>query len=207
MAYTTQMAAALSGARVGQLGYWRRTELFAPEMSAERPVLYSFRDIAALRAFVFLRSEASLQSIRTAVASLRSLGELEHLSRYRMVVEGGTVILRHGDENVDLVKRPGQRLLANFSDVLAAFHNPAGDIVPDLRRPRPNVSVDPAMRGGHPVIRGTRVPFELVAGLVTDGVKPEDMELYFPGVTPAAARDAADFAAFVAGQVETVPAA
>jgi uncharacterized protein (DUF433 family)/DNA-binding transcriptional MerR regulator len=207
VAYTTQMAAALSGAGVGQLGYWRRTDLFKPEVSDKRPILYSFRDLAALRAFVFLRSETSLQSIRTAVASLRSLGELEHLARYQMMAEGGTVVLRHGDENVDLVKRPGQQLLANFSDVLAVFRKPSGDFVPDLRQPRPNVSIDPAMRGGHPVIRGTRIPFEFVAGFVADGVKPEDIYLYYPGVTPAAARDAADFAVFVAGRVETVPAA
>lgn len=206
MAYTAQLTAALSGASMRQLGYWRRTAAFTPEIRSDRPIFYSFRDIAALRAFVFLRQQTSLQSIRAAIASLRGLGELEHLSRYKLVANGGTVIVRLGDDVVDLVRLPGHGLVADFSEVLAEFTMATGATVPNLRRPRPHVTVDPAMRGGHPVIAGTRVPFELVAGLVEDGVAPEDVALFYPGVNAAAARDAADFALYVATHSEA-PAA
>jgi uncharacterized protein (DUF433 family) len=69
--------------------------------------------------------------------------------------------------------------------------------VVDLMRPRPNIEVDPDVQGGYPVIKGTRVEFDLVASLVEDGVKPEEISAFYPAVTPAAARDAAAFANIV----------
>src|SRR5664280_727206 len=55
------LQAALSGASVRQLSYWRLAKsdepLLAPEFHEPRSrVSYSFRDAVALRAFVFLRS-------------------------------------------------------------------------------------------------------------------------------------------------------
>jgi uncharacterized protein (DUF433 family) len=41
---------------------------------------------------------------------------------------------------------------------------------------------------------GTRIPATGVAALLRDGVPPERIGDYYPGVTPEAARDAADFA-------------
>jgi len=119
-----------------------------------------------------------------------------------MVANGGTVVVQLGVDVIDLVRFPGHSLVADFSEVLAEFTTATGDTVPNLRRPRPHVTVDPAMRGGHPVIAGTRVPFELVAGLVQDGVPPEEVALYYPGVDAAAARDATDFAQYVATHTE-----
>ncbi|MGH2393840.1 MAG: DUF433 domain-containing protein, partial [Candidatus Limnocylindria bacterium] len=79
MAFSPAMTAALSGATVRQLGYWRkagrRGTLLVPEISVEPLVLYSFRDVVALRSFVYLRRSHSLQAIRKAVNSLRQLGE------------------------------------------------------------------------------------------------------------------------------------
>lgn len=207
MSYAQTMAAALSGATMGQLGYWRRTGVLGPEIRDERPIRYSFRDIIALRSFVFLREAVSLQKIRVAVTTLRGLGEIDHLSSYSMVSQGDSISVQLSDTVVDLVKRPGQQILADFADILSPFQREGGETVPDLRHPRPNVSVDPAMRGGHPVILGTRVPFELVSGLVEDGVPPEEIVLYFPKVSAAAALDAVDFAAYVAGRAEPDAAA
>jgi hypothetical protein len=59
----------------------------APEVSRKRPVLYSFRDVVALRTCVFLRKDSSLQRVRLAIGNLRSLGELEHLSEYTLVTD------------------------------------------------------------------------------------------------------------------------
>ena len=52
MAYTTRIAAALSGATVGQLRHWRSPRtgpLLAPEIAAAPQAFYSFRDLLALR--------------------------------------------------------------------------------------------------------------------------------------------------------------
>jgi uncharacterized protein (DUF433 family) len=193
------LAAALSGATQRQLADWRRDgavgPVLVPEVSAKPPrVLYSFRDLLALRTCVYLRREVSLQRIRKAIGNLRSLGELEHLSGYRLVSDGDTVMLVDDDRATDLVRKPGQGVLVVMADVLVPFAVREGVVVPQLFHPRRHLTVDPETRGGEPVIAGTRVPSGLVAGLVKDGVPPEKVADYYPAVSAEAARDAADFA-------------
>ncbi|MFY1695836.1 MULTISPECIES: DUF433 domain-containing protein [unclassified Solwaraspora] len=202
MAYEPRMASALSGATVGQLSYWRRgqDQILVPEISAERPILYSFRDIIALRAFVLLREKRPLQTIRRALNNLREIVEVDHLSRYKLVEQGRrsvALVQEDGEGAIDLVEKPGQQLtVIKLGDVLQSF--PLGDMeVPNLTRPRQMISVKPTVRGGHPVIAGTRVGYELVAGLVRDGVPPQEVKDFYPGVTAAAARDAVSFADYV----------
>lgn len=74
MAYAPTMAAALSGATINQLRHWRNAQtksgpLLMPEVSISPRVFYSFRDLLALRTFVRLRQNASLQKIRMRSAT------------------------------------------------------------------------------------------------------------------------------------------
>src|SRR5664280_3767450 len=161
MAFPPEVAAALSGASVRQLSYCRLAKsdepLLAPEFHESRSrVSYSFRDVVALRAFVFLRSRrVSLRRVRKAVKSLRSLGETEHLSRYRLVAVGKDVVWRVSDEEAGaLTGAPGQLVIAEMVDILAAFTNMWGRNVVPLCEPTPGVRVDPDIRGGVP--RGRR---------------------------------------------------
>ena len=202
MAYTTKMAAALSGATVGQLRHWRSPRtgpLLAPEIAATPLAFYSFRDLLALRTFVHLREHASLQRIRTAIGNLRDLGEVQHLASYRLVSDvAGNIQLVTEAEAVDLVRRPGQRqVLVIMGDVIEAFPVRAGVIVPHLLQPREHLAVDPDTQGGVPVIAGTRVPYDAVAGLMRDDVPAERIGEYYPAVSAEAARDALSFAAYV----------
>ena len=200
MAYTTQLTAALSGASIRQLSHWRNTGVIGAEHRTPTRVLYSYRDIAALRTCVYLRQDSSLQRIRTAIGTLRSLGELEHLSAYTLVAVGGTIaLIRADDTSVDLVRRPGHELVAHLAEVFRPFETASGRLVLDFKRPFPNVSVDPGMRGGHPVVYKTRIAFEAVAGLLADGVAPEEVRDFYPSVTAEAARDAGRFALYVDG--------
>jgi len=195
------MTAALSGATVRQLGYWRkpgrRGSLLVPEISMQPLVLYSFRDIVALRSFVYLRRTHSLQAVRTAVDTLRELGEREHLSTYKLVSTGDSIVLVQDDELTELVGRPGHRIIATLLEILEPFSARDGVVVPDLFNPRTNLEVDPDVRGGVPVIAGTRVPYDIVAGLVNDGMTPEQIRELYPSVSDAAALDAADFGRYV----------
>lgn len=201
MAYPPYMAAALSGATRGQLAHWRRPtrsgSVLVPEVSAKKPILYSFRDVVALRAFVFLRTERSLQKIRVAIENLRGLGELGHLSEYSLVAEGSSIVLVKQDDAIDLVNKPGQYVMAEMSDVLRPFMNRRHMEIPALLNPRPHIAIDPAVRLGHPVVTGTRVPYENVASLVADGVPPDHIRAYYPAVDAGAANDAFDFARYV----------
>ena len=203
MAYPTKMAAALTGATVSQLGHWRSNEtgpLLTPEIQSSPKALYSFRDILALRTCVRLRRYTSLQKIRAAISNLRNLGDREHLSSYTIVSDtAGNIQLISHDDTVDLTRNPGQQQLfaVEIAKVIESFSPRAGVLVPDLFRPRAHVAVDPETQGGVPVIAGTRVPYDLVAGLIADGVPPEDISHYYPAVSAAAARDAIDFARYV----------
>lgn len=201
MSYEPKLAAALSGASLSQLSHWRSNRgrtgaLLVPELSSRRPVLYSFRDVVALRTFVRLRETTSLQKIRQAVGNLRTdLGASEHLSQYRLIAEKNTVFLAEPDHAVDLIKG-GQTVIIAMVDVLKPFYY-GGRHVPDLLRPRDHLAVMDAVRGGEPVIAGTRIPSAEVAALIRDGFAAEDVADIYPGVSPAAARDAFDFSEYV----------
>lgn len=202
MAYATKMAAALSGATLSQLRHWRSPRtgpLLAPEIAAAPRALYSFQDVLALRTFVKLRENASLQKIRAAIGHLRDLGEVGPLASYSLVSDQrGNIQLLTGEEAVNLGAKPGQlQLIAVIGEVIESFAVRAGVLVPDLLQPRPRLAVDPQTQGGIPVIAGTRVPYDAVAGLMRDGVPAGQISEYYPPVTPEAARDALDFARYV----------
>lgn len=201
MSYPPYLAAALSGATVRQLGHWRRETssgaVLVPEVSQKRPVLYSFRDVVALRTCVFLRKDASLQRVRLAIGNLRSLGELEHLSEYTLVSDNGSIVLVKNDAAIDLVKNPGQYVMAEMSDVLGPIVNRNEVEIPPLFKPNDHIRVNPEVRFGHPVIAGTRVPYENVADLVADGVPVKSIGTYYPSVDADAATDAWKFAKYV----------
>lgn len=63
------------------------------------------------------------------------------------------------------------------------------------------------MRGGEPVITGTRIPYEDVASLMRDGVSADAIRDFYPQVSADAARDAYDFASYVDSYVSSPEAA
>lgn len=204
MSYPPEVAAALSGATLRQLSYWRSGGTSEPLLSPEHHqprsrVSYSFNDVVALRTFVYLRArDVPLQRVRKAVKSLRALGETDHLSNYALVAVGRDVVWRISpDEAIDLTGHPGHHIIAQMIDILAPFQNMQGEDVVDLFRPKPGVRVYPDVRGGYPVIEGTRVPYDLVAGLLHDGLSADDVCAFYPSVEASAAEGAAAFAQYV----------
>lgn len=200
MPYPSHLAATLSGASVRQLKYWRASKLLVPELGKTGGRhLYSFPDVMALRTFVFLRENESLQLIRKAILSLRDFGNLDHLATYRLASDGHRIILAEPTgEAMDLTGTPGQyRIAGSLGDMFSRFTNMQGATVVDLRQPRRHLRVDPDTHGGYPVIAGTRLQFDVVASLVQDGVPPAEIKEFYPSVSAAAARDATDFARLV----------
>lgn len=179
---------------MGQLYSWRRTDLLRPEESDSRPILYSFRDLLALRTVVQLREETSLQKIRKAFRTMESLDFTEHPSRYELVWLADTIVLRDTSETaIDLVREPGQHI-ANLGDLMKPFTTSSGEAVVDFLHPREHLQVRARRLDGWPTIAGTRIRFDTIAHLIEDGsVSPRQVQSYYPGVTAAAARDALDF--------------
>lgn len=132
-----------------------------------------------------------------ALDTLRGdLQEHDHLSSYTLVADGSSTYLAESGQAVDLVRRKANVVIHEMVDVLQPFYRD-GRHIPPLLRPRAHVTVNPAVRGGVPVIEGTRVPCDEVAALLRDGIPPERISEYYPSVTPSAALDAADFADYV----------
>lgn len=201
MSFPVDLAATLTGATVGQLNYWRRTGVLDAEASEGRDVLYSFRDLAALRTVVWLRQTTSLQRVRRAFESMARYDLTEHPSQYKLIVTGQSIAVERGEEIIDLVAHPGQEVIADLADVFEAFVTPKGRQVPNFLRPRPSLEVRQTRLGGWPTVAGTRVGYDVVAALAADGSVPlEQVSYYFPDVSADAARDALSFADQVADQ-------
>jgi uncharacterized protein (DUF433 family)/DNA-binding transcriptional MerR regulator len=185
VSYSESLTAALGGVTIHQLRNWRTgtSPLLVPETSAKRPVRYSFRDLIAIRTCAALRTAFSLQKIRKAMADLQTMTDVEHLSEYQLVGDGSTIVWVTEGEMVDVLKHPGQRLLITMKDVLGAFKGRTGAMVVPLHRPKPGVEIDPYTLGGFPIIQDTRIPYDTIAGLALDGLKPEDIRCLYPSVT------------------------
>ncbi|WP_258534733.1 DUF433 domain-containing protein [Streptomyces sp. PT12] len=133
-------------------------------------------------------------------------GEREHLSAYALVagpdtIYLATIYLAEPERAVDLI-RGGNVAIHQLVDVLAPFSQD-GRHIPDLLKRRDHLAVDSAVRGGEPVIEGTRIPAAEVAALVRDGVPPDRVSDFYPGVSAAAARDAADVSDYVDSYVDS----
>jgi uncharacterized protein (DUF433 family) len=162
-------------------------------------VRYSFQDVLALRTFVYLLARGvPLRRVRRAVRSLRDMGETEHLSSYQLVASGREVTWRRSDDDaVDLTRHPGHQVIAEMADIIKPFSNKRNERVVDLLAPKAGIQVDPDVRGGYPVIEGTRVPYDLVASLSNDGLSPGQISAIYPSVDASAVQGAAEFAQYV----------
>lgn len=197
MVYPVDLTSALTGATINQLQHWRSSRLLDAEHRDGRLILYSFRDLVALRTFVKLRAKAPLQQIRKALDSLKDMNLTEHPSTYHLQADGNSIVLVDQDGAVDLVARPGQTTLATLEDIYAPFETRDGRQVVDFRHPRPLLEIMEGRMWGLPTIRNTRVVYDSVASLVGPGVTPEQVPLHYPSVPVAAVYDAMDFDAEV----------
>lgn len=198
MAFPIPLTVKLSGATRAQLQHWRKERILIPEIrSVGRPILYSFRDITALRTFARLRHDFSLQKIRKALGTIKKMEDVfEHPAAYQLISHKNTIVLRReGERGVDLVKNPGQLLIASFEDVLGEFEDRHGNKVVDLRRPAQHITIEPERLGGWPTIEGTRVPYDTIADLLDDEtVSIDSVQHFYPSVSKEAAESALQFA-------------
>ncbi|MDO5675897.1 MAG: DUF433 domain-containing protein [Propionibacteriaceae bacterium] len=198
------MAAFLSGATEAQLRYWRRARegeppLLKPGVASQPRALYSYRDLIVLRTFAHLREQVSLQTIRRMVTWLEeNVTDGKDLSErtLRPIPEKRSIAYFDDDgQIVDVGREPGQyshRLV--MEDIFRPFVNLHGDEVPDFTHPADGLLVDPEICGGIPVVDGTRIPFNLIAGLARDGLSLEAIQLFYPGVPAEAVKGAAELA-------------
>ncbi|WP_159944671.1 DUF433 domain-containing protein [Nocardiopsis sp. FR6] len=206
--YPPPLAAALSGATPAQLAHWRRQPpVLEPTYRDGSRVYYSFADVVALRSLVYLREQEglSLQAIRKAINNAKDLGKTEHLSEYKFVKMGNTIVLAHGPEAIDVLKKPGNHVVATLVDVFDRFNsNRTGEVLP-LGQPVSGVSIHRDVCSGYPVVEGTRVRYDQVSSLIKDGVAPEEITEFYPSVSASGAVGAKAFADYVSERATRGP--
>lgn len=194
MAFPLALTSVLTGATPSQLHRWAHKGLVVPEVQRNRPPLYSFRDLIALRSMVKLRSEVSLQKISKAFANLDIYDLTEHPASYRFATDGDTIWVEEpgGDGRaLDLVKAPGQATVLSFADVFAPFNNFHDQAVVAFTQPAAHVTVRPRRLGGWPTIENTRIGYDTIANLVDgDSITVDDVPEYYPDVSVEAAKSA-----------------
>jgi DNA-binding transcriptional MerR regulator len=115
--FSGRQAADIVGITYRQLDYWARTDLVRPTLADAKGSgtrrRYSYGDLLELKVIkTLLDAGIKLESVRSAFTYLReNLGE--DVASARLVISGSTAVLvRTGDELVDVVKRyQGQGVL------------------------------------------------------------------------------------------------
>lgn len=194
--YGEHLAAYLTGVTVSQLQRLRRNGTLVPEVSAGRPPIYSFRDLAALRTIAQLRAETSAQRIAKAFGNLSAVDLYDHPSNLKFTVEGGEIWVQGTTgKPISLAKRPGDGALVTFEDVEAPFTNFKSREVVAFRKPSEFLELNPRRMGGVPTVVGTRVDlFTVLANVDRDD--PDSIEEFledYEQVSADAVRDVLDF--------------
>ena len=69
----------------------------------------------------------------------------------------------------------------------------------------PRIATDPGVMSGKPVIRGTRIPVELIVRMVGQGITDDDIQTEYPRLTREDIRAALTYAADVVAHEDVFP--
>lgn len=184
--FTAAEASRIARVPLSTLNYWARTGAIVPSRRDERPRLYSFDDLRDLVVAQELRDQrARLPEIRSVLEFVRS--NSDRLAHAELQLVGSRIVYRNRAMGIDPVEPAtgGQRVL---TVPMAKLFGDSADA--QALNPAERIVISPDIRGGTPVLEGTRVPAQLVAELVADGVAPGEILAIYP-VLVAADVDAA----------------
>lgn len=200
--YAAERASQLSGVPKSTVYDWRRENVFQPDFTAAKPVMWSYRDLVLLRLLAWLRQGGMTRPTAAAkvgfVKSQLSSGadvRLIHATRMDVVLNDGQGATFDDDRDNLLPSVDFYRLLATFD-----LHEPIEELrsarrgpiwAPDLVTPSDHSFISPWVMAGDPCIERTRIPTSAVHALRRDRALPVEaiVELY-PGLTMEAAEDA-----------------
>jgi uncharacterized protein (DUF433 family) len=217
-AYTAERAAALSGVPKSTIHYWARHEVLEPSVSPERTMLWSYRDLLALRVIYWLRRpkktrdelqipSTTMRLVRHALRELRNLDlDLFECGRPTILVtRAGEIVIKAPARAPQLLT--GQAVLADFIDLIAPFETVEGARGPDLSAPRPRLRIVPGKLSGSPHVADTRVETCALAALSLRGFPAEKIARLYPSIDSAAIGEALDLERDLAQNLGVRPAA
>lgn len=195
-AYSAERAAALAGVPQSTVYYWARHDIYAPTLSRERVMLWSWADLLALRAIYWLRAaKPDLQIRATTMRKVRqvlSALEDDYGTRLGEHLANRSVVL-HVDprgrpyiEVSDVVLQPvasGVYQKASIEiavDLLREYEPGHGLHGPHLLLPRPLLRIIPGKLGGQPHVYDTRVETRVLMALTSRGYQTERLLDLYP---------------------------
>jgi uncharacterized protein (DUF433 family) len=200
-AYPAERAAALSGVPKSTLYYWARKGHLVPSV-AQKPMLWSYMDLLALRTVYWLRQPkvafdrevppTSMPKVKRALEQLKAL-DLELFEEGRPVVAvtlAGEVAINADAVALQLVS--GQHLNRDLVNIVGPFEGLEGTKGPDLLWPRPTLRIVPRKISGAPHIAGTRVPTQSIFALAERGLSVGQIANIYPFVGRDSLRDSID---------------
>ncbi len=165
--YSTREAAFLAGTKTSSLMYLRKRNLLRPH---DNGVLrWNFRDVAAVRTWMFLKANSRRRVSAKVVGALASFEGASDAVRLGVTVDGH-VMVDNGNGFEDVLT--GQRALdLPVRDVDSAFRpfTYGANRVPDLLRATTNSALHPACLHGTPHLNGHRISAKDLASLHQTG--------------------------------------
>jgi uncharacterized protein (DUF433 family) len=168
--------------------YWARKGHLLPSVS-QKPLLWSYTDLLALRTIYWLRQPksaferdvpaTSMSKVRRALRQLKDL-DLDFFSTLAVTLAGEIVI---SADAMPLQLVDGQYLDRNLVNIVGPFEGLEGTKGPDLLWPRPTVQILPGKISGAPHISGTRVPTQSIDALADRGFSVEQLARIYPFVS------------------------
>jgi uncharacterized protein (DUF433 family) len=187
--YSAKEVGRLAGVSARKIGSWARYGII-PSVS-KKPRVYSYADAGeAVLVRYLLDQEIPTRQIREIVESLRAEYGQWPLATAPLEHAGPFVVVREGDRIYFSALNTGQRVIAGtLIDLQAVRDALSQGGWAAYKHPREHIEVDPDLHSGQPVIRGRRLPTELVAEIAREedgwSILREDY-----GLTEAEIRDA-----------------
>ncbi len=191
--YDTAEAARIAHVPKSTVYYWAKTDLIPPSVSVQRPRLYSFVDLRDLVVAQKLRVQgAPVRDIRAALSFVRNFNDVRRLALANFAVHDGE-LAHPTSEGPVRPHRGGQHYFT--VDMREVFETLGANADVRSLRPHDRIEIDPRVRGGTPVISGTRVPARLVKELAADGLSDDEIIDLYPTLTADDIRAAEDWEA------------
>ena len=193
--YTVSEVSRLARVPRRTLYSWQNNQIIAPSLETPSGQLgYSYADLTIVRLLRAVREHRI--DFRSASFALRHLYERlgppsAGWSKAQVFFEGRHVYayLPDDDWEITAATKRGQKVepvllgdaFAGIKEEIADLGDDESVVVP--REFRPYVNIDPAVRGGEPVVKGTRIPTSVVASLRDAGSTVAQIARMYRGVT------------------------
>ncbi|MDE0578834.1 MAG: hypothetical protein OXI29_03075 [bacterium] len=175
--YSTKEAAFLAGTKASSLNYLSKREILSPSNTGV--LHWSFRDVVAVRTWIYLKSKSNSQVSSKVVSELAKFAGDSEAVRLGATSEG-KVLVDKGDGWDDILS--GQRVMpmdvANIDQVFRPFKYGGGTTI-DLLQASTNTKLYPTILNGTPHLEGHRISAKALASLDARGQR-EAIETAYP---------------------------